>query len=589
MSLTASMWGSVSGLLAHGEKMNVIGNNISNVNTLGFKSQRMDFMDFVYQNVGTAGGTGQVGRGTSIGAIMNDFSQGAQETTTGDTDIAIMGTGFFKVKPLNNNNEYYTRAGNFTFNREGYLVNPQGYVLQGWAIDRNMANQVTDQRSNSGIVGTGAPVDVRLDTFTCPPRHTNNISWPVNLPADNAESNDKVADKANPFFSLLNTWDATQNPPIGTSQRSWQTTMQVYDEGGRAHKLTIYFDRVTQAKDAADEIDNFTNNDYWEYIITMDPSEDVRDFDPEYDPANPDDPVPFDPNVPKNLKGLLGAGTITFNSGVMTDMTCFVPQSEPGVGAANGTMWWTPNGTDPDMGDINLSKWVAAPISSNGMPMIAPNFSGKPLQANPYNYGDWDRPNSNATDHMIAIDFGLKTKNGWGLANNPDGTPFNASQVAKDANGTNGFGTVNATLQPTASTCYGNQPVEHPGAKQDGYTFGDFMGVTVSTDGVLSASYTNGQKLELYQIVLYDFVSKQNLRREGGNLYSETRESGSPNGGAPGSGVFGSTHGNSLEQSNADLSREFVNMITTQRGFQANSKNITTVDTMLETVIAMKR
>ena len=76
MSLTASMWTSVSGLLAHGEKMNTIGNNISNVNTVGFKQQRMDFQDFVYQSIGTANGLGQVGRGTTIGAVMNDYSQG---------------------------------------------------------------------------------------------------------------------------------------------------------------------------------------------------------------------------------------------------------------------------------------------------------------------------------------------------------------------------------------------------------------------------------------------------------------------------------------------------------------------------------
>ncbi|MDR1489312.1 MAG: flagellar hook-basal body complex protein, partial [Desulfovibrio sp.] len=79
------------------------------------------------------------------------------------------------------------------------------------------------------------------------------------------------------------------------------------------------------------------------------------------------------------------------------------------------------------------------------------------------------------------------------------------------------------------------------------------------------------------------------LRREGGNLFTETRESGLASSGAAGTGTFGTTQGYSLEQSNVDLSREFVNMITTQRGFQANSKSITTVDTMLETVIAMKR
>ncbi|MDR2801404.1 MAG: flagellar hook-basal body complex protein, partial [Desulfovibrio sp.] len=97
MSLTASLWTSVSGLITHGEKMNVVGNNISNVNTVGFKQQRMDFQDFVYQYMGTAGGMGQVGRGVGVGLIFNDFSQGSTETTTNSTDILINGNGFFCV------------------------------------------------------------------------------------------------------------------------------------------------------------------------------------------------------------------------------------------------------------------------------------------------------------------------------------------------------------------------------------------------------------------------------------------------------------------------------------------------------------
>ena len=89
--------------------------------------------------------------------------------------------------------------------------------------------------------------------------------------------------------------------------------------------------------------------------------------------------------------------------------------------------------------------------------------------------------------------------------------------------------------------------------------------------------------------MLDDFARRQKRRREGGNLVSETRGSGEAYSGAAGNGSFGTTKGNSREQSNVELGREFVNMITAQRGFQANSKSITTVDTMLETVIGMKR
>lgn len=857
MSLTASMWTSVSGLLAHGEKMNIIGNNISNVNTVAFKSQRMDFQDFVYQYIGTANGMGQVGRGTSIGIIMNDYSQGATETTTSTTDISIAGNGFFNVKPKNNSMSYYTRAGNFTFDKDGYLVDPHGYVLQGWAIERDQANaSATNRQNTKGIVGSGSPVDIKLSSFTCPPRHTTNITTPINLDNKTTKAeDDKCTDATDPFFALLKNWDATQDTPLGASMRAYQSTMEVYDEAGKMHKLTIYFDRVVNGNAGQIINGNSAGEDYWEFIVTMDPSEDVRDFSSSWDSSGT---APTNPNVPDNLKGLLGAGTITFDStGTMKDMSFFVPQTDPNV---NSGAWWDASG------NVDLNYFVASPMSTNGYPMFAPNFSGTAGLQNAYGYDangnlDASRANANANGRMISLDFGLRsTSTAWHFVGDPGGNlpatyidskgndtglvkassisglitrqatdasgrliwegggstitgPANAtppasltwpptptsnnatqwthsftvdgqtvdfttnsstapslhmtlanppsdatnltfssgtesftytrgntsaayptaaditnatwtysgpgaasgdeifidgngnrllvsaatmsslvwttattsaeitaqfqsntptaittvpvtgtlynwnvsngatsqvihSTVAPDASGawsgtapalsgttsnattyywTDTTGTFKATtatptpapasgpwtpsmetvqasnkyfingmdglkelLEPSI-TSYEGGFYEHNGFKQDGYTYGDLRYVTVSTDGVLSGSYSNGITLQLYQITLHDFPSTQNLRREGGNLFTETRESGVPSQGAAGTGTYGTTVGNSLEQSNVDLSREFVNMITTQRGFQANSKTITTVDTMLETVINMKR
>ena len=126
MGLSASMWTSVSGLLMHGEKMNVVGNNIANVSTVGFKAQRMDFQDFVYNNGFSASGTTQIGRGVSVAAVLGDFSQGSFETTNDATDLAISGRGFFQVKDPNSDQVWYTRAGDFRFDKEGYLKNPYG-------------------------------------------------------------------------------------------------------------------------------------------------------------------------------------------------------------------------------------------------------------------------------------------------------------------------------------------------------------------------------------------------------------------------------------------------------------------------------
>ncbi|MDR2744989.1 MAG: flagellar hook-basal body complex protein, partial [Desulfovibrio sp.] len=510
MSLTASMWTSVSGLLAHGEKMNVVGDNIANVNTIAFKSSRMDFQDFVYQTVNAASGPAQVGRGVSINAIFGDFSQGAFETSNEATDIAIAGNGFFRVRPKNSDDAYYTRAGNFTFNKDGYLVDPHGYVLQGWLIDRNAQyDSSAAARTGSGIIGTGSPVDICLDTFTCPPRHTQNITLPVNLRNSTiATEDDKTVDVEDPYFALLKNWDASQDPPLGQDKYAYQSTMEVYDEAGRMHKLTIYFDRVANVDDGSTPPkqhvgDGSHGESYWEYIITMDPTEDVRDFNADWDASGNASTMP---NVPDKYKGLLAAGTITFNSsGEMKDMTCFVPQAVPSSAGGDGKWWTTPtystNGPVPGTGpapapsatqylaqnnnasgsiyvsltdptkisstpvtgyqeltpgewilfdvtgtsQIDLSKWIPAPFSSNGFPMIAPNFSGTAGQQMAYYEGNnvvlagtgqtWDytSPNKFASERMIAIDFGLKNKDrSWHFP--PDSMPIPGTDIGGGTN-----------------------------------------------------------------------------------------------------------------------------------------------------------
>ena len=122
-----------------------------------------------------------------------------------------------------------------------------------------------------------------------------------------------------------------------------------------------------------------------------------------------------------------------------------------------------------------------------------------------------------------------------------------------------------------------------------GYGAGDLQSISVDTDGVITGSYSNGQVTPLFRVALAKFQNVQGLFKEGGNLFRETRNSGDAITGQPGTNGLGSIAANSLEQSNVDISNEFVKMITTQRGFQANSKIVTTVDDMLSEVINMKR
>jgi flagellar hook protein FlgE len=122
-----------------------------------------------------------------------------------------------------------------------------------------------------------------------------------------------------------------------------------------------------------------------------------------------------------------------------------------------------------------------------------------------------------------------------------------------------------------------------------GYGAGDLQSVSVATDGAITGQYSNGQVIPLYRVALAKFQNNQSLFKVGGNLFRETRLSGDPITGKPGTGGLGGISPNSLEQSNVDIATEFVKMITTQRGFQANSKIITVTDQMLAELINLKR
>jgi len=125
--------------------------------------------------------------------------------------------------------------------------------------------------------------------------------------------------------------------------------------------------------------------------------------------------------------------------------------------------------------------------------------------------------------------------------------------------------------------------------KQDGYASGDFSGVSVDGQGVVTGLYTNGQKIAMSQLGIAKFRSNDGLGRAGQNLWIATRESGTAAMGTAGSGGRGATTGGALEGSNVDLASEFVSMIQHQRSFSANSKTITTADEMLQELISLKR
>lgn len=270
MSLTSSLFTGTSGMTNMGNAMQVIGDNVANVNTVGFKGNRYTFADLLSQSVATQAGSAQVGRGMALGSVDSSFGQGSFESTGNTTDLSIGGDGFFVLRQSGTEREFYTRAGNFNFDKEGYLVNPEGYIVQGWKLDSDTGEDI------------GAVTDVLLESFTSPPKETDHVRVVTNL---NADKTSKTA-------VLSNVWDATADTQITSANYEYQTVVKVYDSLGSTHDVTVYYDKKDGAK--------------WEYMIACNPAEDQRSLT--------QDTI---------SQGILARGVITFSdsSGTVSNLT----------------------------------------------------------------------------------------------------------------------------------------------------------------------------------------------------------------------------------------------------------------------------
>lgn len=521
MSITGSMYTGISGLRAQSQATSVVSNNLANSSTTAYKASTAYFEDVFYSTVYAGGYPDQVGNGVTVANIDTDYSQGAYLSTNSSTDVAINGDGFYIVVDPETDTTYYTRAGNFSFDTDGYLVDAHGNRVQGWGME------------NGSI--SGSLVDIQLDESQSPPSATTEVEFSLNL---NSSETDNATSTTNPYAALFSYYDGTEDPAIGDSLYSYQTTITVYDENGSSHDLTVYFDKV--------ETDD--GSIVWEYLVTCDAEADERTFNgTDLDTTS--------------AAGLLMAGTMTYNtSGQLVSLTAFTLDETAGAS------------TDP----MDMANWTLAEFDDDGYPIIEANFT-------------------NADENQeIGISFGLSNSDfasgsGWDTSSS---TAAGATIDSLDDLGTSDpdiLPTFNNSVMATGATTSYDQSSATYTLTQDGYAPGTLNNVTVDENGVLSGSYSNGQTTELYTFALADFASLEGLEQEGSNLYSATTDSGQARIGTAGSAGYGTIASNSLEQSNVDTATELTNLIIIQAAYQANSKIITTADTLLSTAISMKR
>ncbi|HEY5956138.1 MAG TPA: flagellar hook protein FlgE [Polyangiaceae bacterium] len=247
-----AMYSGVSGLRAEGEALGVVGDNIANVNTVGFKGQRAIFQDVLGHSILAGTGSSLPGSGVRVGDIQQLFTQGTLSNTGVGTDVALNGDGFFTVKGAVDgvSGNFFTRAGTFVLDKDGFLVNPNGLEVQGYAA-------LGDGTFAASISSVQAP------TAALPPRATQAAEITANL-----DSQDKIITAA---------WD----PQDPTNTANFSTTMTTYDDLGNGHTLDVYFRK--------------TADNTWDWYGVV-PGSDTND------------PAAANTNV------VAGTGTLTFNN-----------------------------------------------------------------------------------------------------------------------------------------------------------------------------------------------------------------------------------------------------------------------------------
>jgi flagellar hook protein FlgE len=220
MGLSSALYSGVSGMASTSNAMNVIGNNIANSNTVGYKASRTVFADLLSNQLSSTGGMTQVGTGVGLASVDSVFSQGTFENTESNTDLAIEGAGFFILSEGTTGTSLYSRDGSFHFDDTGQLVNAEGLNVQGYYLDENGAPK-------------GDLTNIEVDTNSYSPANpTSNVTLTTNLDAQS------VANPGGAAFDIDNPGDTS----------NWAASVQVYDSQGGTHLLTNYF-RKTDANE----------------------------------------------------------------------------------------------------------------------------------------------------------------------------------------------------------------------------------------------------------------------------------------------------------------------------------------------------
>ena len=511
-----SMFAGVSGLKAHQVRMDVIGNNIANVNSAGYKSSRATFQDMLSQTLRSAtaptaarGGSNpqQIGLGVQVGSVDVKHTQGNTQSTGYITDLAIEGEGFFVLGQ--GENRLYTRAGMFGLDNgtEGNLVS----LLNGQRVLGYKAN-------SDGVIDTKSdltPLYISASE-TITPRATDAVYFAGNL--DNR----------------IPEWQSEED----TISRS----VQIYDSRGREQTIIVDLKR--------EQGNNWEWDANW-FLV----SEPVA-MDNGFIANNEKYVVKFDSSSSPNwqLNKLDPDGSATSEI----------------VAYSNDGFRWTVGDPSPPVPNAPTFEFEHKLTENETVEVFA---EGGSL----YLTSRHSLTGTHADNRLIQFndDGSFRGLSGMGEENVLKFKPVYAEQLA-------------ITLDFSDFTMYADT-FTGKFMNQNGYTSGALESYAIDQNGFIVGSFSNGLTRALGQVALARFANPAGLQRAGSTMFVDTVNSGEAQIEAAGVPGYGQIAPSSLEMSNVDLSEEFTEMIITQRGFQANSRIITTSDEMLQELVNLKR
>ncbi|MBC7951565.1 MAG: flagellar hook-basal body complex protein [Rhodospirillaceae bacterium] len=696
MSLYGALFSGVSGLAAQSSAMGAISDNISNVNTTGYKGSKVNFNTLVTKQVSL---TNYSPGGVQSKPRANVDVQGLLQATNSSTDMAMSGQGFFVVneaaKPGDGDMFAYTRAGSFKVDKEGYLQNVSGWYMQGWPLmawDNSLqASTVSVGQStfmkgykddvgnqvyiNDNIVSATHLRPLNLNEVGGTASQTRNLRMGANLPNGDVigathkqpvTMYDSLGGDATVQFNWKkvsqNNWDVEAIPPIGAKSLTLKNTNaagnagNVYGAMGRLDfqglptttgvlnmaingasynfRTTAGTDGVTLGADdfytdpSAVSVGTFVGN------LASDIN---KAFNLEYNSLVVDaSGIAAADDLEVTVDGTaysfanVGASASAAATALMTDTTF------TGLGLkayANGTdlhiysedaMSFSVTNTSgtPSSGAFAVANWDDA---ETGLAAVSKTTDGvtyceQLAGTNSLVFRQYDTTDDIVVSGLNTLDLSdgnPATMQGQDLTNpdtftlaaapdstgsaivfNGDGTPgtINAGFIdvdwangSTDMSGTDSIGLFlgNEGIRDGMTQLNGDYQLAY--WNQNGAKFGNFAGVSIGSDGIVTALFDNGVTRPVFQIPVSTFVNPNGMQSLTGNVFISTDNSGEPTLRQAGSAGAGQVNAAALEASTVDIGEEFTTMIVTQRAYSAAAKIITTADQMLDELVQIKR